>query len=71
MRTDIPSSDFTVAGMSCGYCRAAITEAVGRLPGIEAVAVDLDSKRVTVRGERLDDAAVRSAIADAGYHVEP
>ncbi len=71
MRTDIRSSELAVPGMSCGHCRAAIAEEVGRLPGVTAVDVDLEGKRVTVRGERVDDAAVRRAIADAGYDVAP
>ena len=34
----------------------------------EAVAVDLDSGRVTVTGD-ADEAAVRAAVDDAGYQV--
>lgn len=61
---------YSVPGVSCGHCRAAITEEVAPLDGVEAVAVDLDAKRVTVRGVALDDAAVRAAIEEAGYEAE-
>jgi copper chaperone CopZ len=33
------------------------------------VDVDLDTKLVLVRGEGLDDAAVRAAIEEAGYEA--
>ena len=60
---------YTVPGMSCGHCRAAITAGVEKVPGVAAVDVDLDAKRVTVAGVQLDDAAVRAAIAEAGYDI--
>ena len=60
---------YAVPGVSCGHCRAAITEEVGRLAGVREVDVDLDAHTVRVRGERLDDAAVRAAIDDAGFDV--
>jgi copper chaperone len=62
---------FTVPGVSCSHCESAITEEVGRVPGVTAVEVDLDSKRVTVSGSRLDQSAVREAIEQAGYDLEP
>lgn len=63
------TTTYSVPGISCGHCRVAITDEVGRLPGVSAVEVDLDAKRVTVTGPAIDDAAVRSAIDDAGYDV--
>jgi copper chaperone CopZ len=33
------------------------------------VDVDLDTKLVVVRGDGLDDAALRGAIAEAGYEA--
>ena len=58
---------YSVPGVSCDHCRAAIADEVGSLDGVREVVVDLDAKRVVVRGERLDDDAVRAAIEDAGY----
>jgi len=60
---------YSVPGVSCGHCRTAITEEVAPLPGVEAVEVDLDAKRVAVRGAGLDDAAIRAAIEEAGYEA--
>ena len=60
---------YSVPGVSCGHCRAAITEEVASLAGVAAVDVDLDAKRVAVRGAELDDAAIRAAIEEAGYEA--
>ena len=60
---------YTVAGMSCGHCKTAVTEEVERVAGVDAVEVDLDTKRVVVRGESLSDDEVRAAIVDAGYEA--
>jgi copper chaperone CopZ len=61
---------YSVPGVSCEHCRAAITNEVGTVTGVESVVVDLEQKVVTVRGSELDDAAVRAAIDEAGYDVE-
>ena len=60
---------YSVPGMSCGHCRTAVTEEVSAVPGVAAVDVDLDTKLVTVRGDALDDAALRAAIVEAGYEA--
>ena len=60
---------YTVPGMHCGHCKAAVSEEVQAVPGVDAVAVDLDTKLVTVQGTALDDAALRAAIEEAGYEA--
>jgi copper chaperone len=60
---------YIVPGMHCSACRAAVIEEVEVVPGVQTVEVDLDSKRVTVRGDDVADAAVREAIAEAGYEA--
>ena len=60
---------YSVPGMSCGHCRAAVTAEVKKVAGVSSVDVDLDAKRVTVAGEQLDDAALRAAIDEAGYDI--
>jgi copper chaperone len=61
--------EYRVPGMTCGHCKAAVTEEVEALAGVHAVEVDLDTKQVVVRGEGLDDDAIKSAINEAGYEV--
>ncbi len=58
---------YTVPGMSCAHCVQAVSTEVEALDGVESVTVDLDAKRVVVRGADLDDAAIRAAIDEAGY----
>lgn len=60
---------YSVPGVHCGHCRAAITEEVSAVAGVDSVEVDLESKRVTVMGASLDDAAIREAIDEAGYET--
>ena len=60
---------YTVPAMHCGSCRAAITEEIQEVPGVDEIDVDLDSKRVTVRGAGLDDTVIRAAIDEAGYEA--
>ncbi|MGD0715979.1 MAG: heavy-metal-associated domain-containing protein [Gaiellaceae bacterium] len=60
---------YTVTDMSCAHCTQAVSSELQQVAGVESVAVDLDTKLVVVRGERLDDAALRAAIEDAGYEA--
>ena len=60
---------YTVSGMSCGHCKAAVEEEVSRVPGVEFVNADLDSKLVVVRGDGLEDGSLRAAIDEAGYEA--
>ena len=59
---------YNVPDISCGHCVEAITGAVKPLDGVESVDVSINDKTVKVVGS-FDDAAVRSAIDDAGYDV--
>jgi copper chaperone len=61
--------DFTVQGMTCSHCVLSVREEVSELPGVSAVGVDLETGRMTVTGQAVDDRAVRAAVADAGYEV--
>lgn len=61
--------EYTVSGMSCGHCEAAVKEEVSALEGVGSVDVDLTTKLVVVRGKGLDDAAIRAAIDEAGYEA--
>ena len=60
---------YTVAGMTCGHCKTAVTEEVEQVGGVDAVEVDLETKLVVVRGAGVSDDAVRTAIREAGYEA--
>ena len=60
---------YSVAGMTCDHCKHAVSSEVGSVAGVAGVEVDLDTKRVTVTGEGLDDQQLRAAIEEAGYEA--
>jgi len=69
MRTT--TATYSVAGMTCSHCVAAVTEEVSRLDGVSSVDVDLNAggdSRVTVTSSApLPVEAVREAVDEAGY----
>ena len=62
---------YSVPGISCGHCRAAITAEVTAVSGVDSVDVDLETKLVRISGEDLDDVALVAAIDEAGYEAVP
>ena len=60
---------YTVTGMTCGHCAAAVTEEVSAVPGVQAVEVDVEAGTVLVRGDGVSDEQVRAAVDEAGYAV--
>ena len=60
---------YTVPAIHCEHCELSIREEVSEVEGVDAVAVDLDSKLVTVSGHALDDEVLRAAIVEAGYEA--
>jgi copper chaperone len=60
---------YSVPGVHCAHCSAAITSEVSKVAGVEEVDVDLEGKVVSVQGAGMSDAQIRGAIAEAGYEV--
>lgn len=65
--TDQTIHNYSVPGISCGHCQAAIEGEVTKVSGVTGVEVDIDAKSVAVTGGI--DAAIREAIDEAGYDV--
>ena len=59
---------YSVPGISCGHCKAAIEGELAPLEGVESALVDIDAKTVTVMGE-ITEVDVRAAVDEAGYEV--
>lgn len=59
---------YEVPAIHCAHCAASIREEVSEVSGVEAVEVDLETKRVSVSGV-FDDGSVRAAIVEAGYEA--
>ncbi len=60
-----------VPGMRCGGCANRIEEAVKHIEGVRRVKADFMAHTVDVAfdSDKLDAAAVRSAIENTGYEV--
>ncbi|GAA3519728.1 heavy-metal-associated domain-containing protein [Aeromicrobium panaciterrae] len=65
------TSTYTVTGMTCEHCVRSVSEEVGAIEGVTDLQVDLatGSLTVTTADAPVDDAAVRDAVAEAGYSV--
>ena len=60
---------YSVVGMTCSHCVASVREEVSEVDGVRDVDVDLDSGRLLVSGKGFDDAAVKTAVEEAGYQL--
>ena len=58
--------EFKLPDMSCGHCRAAVTEAVKEVDEHAAVNVDLAQKTVTVESA-LSREQLAGVLSEAGY----
>ena len=66
------TSVLNVPDISCGHCQATITKALSPLPGVQAVNVDIPTRKVTVE---YDPAVVqvdqmKDVLAEEDYPVE-
>ena len=65
----VSTLEYTVAGMSCDHCKAAVTEEVLAVAASPPSTSTSTRSSVVVHGEDLDDAAIRAAIDEAGYEA--
>ncbi len=64
------TTSFTVTGMTCGHCVAAVTEEVSKIGNVSSVDVDLATGNVMVHSDGpVDATAFAAAIDEAGYDV--
>lgn len=57
---------YTVEGMHCSHCEAAVCRAVEEIPGVESAKASASRKTLTIKGPAAED-AIRSAVKKAGY----
>jgi copper chaperone len=70
MEEKMVKSVIGVDGMSCEHCVKAITNALGEIPGIMEVAVDLEAKTVTVEHDaELSADKIKYEIEEQGYDI--
>ncbi len=72
VETDVATLDLAVRGMTCAACVRRVERALGKVPGVEDVAVNFATERARVHvapgvaAERLI-----AAVRDAGYEASP
>ncbi len=57
---------YTVEGMHCSHCEAAVCRAVEDTPGVESASASASRKTLTIKGPAAED-AIREAVEKAGY----
>ena len=62
------TATYTVVGMTCNGCVNKVTNAVEAIEGVLDVDVDVSNGTLQVSGH-IDDAAIRDAVAGAGYQL--
>ena len=69
------TATYSISGMTCDHCVAAVTDEISALDGVTDVRVDLNAgglSRATVTSRApLSETSVRAAVDDAGYTLAP
>ena len=60
---------FHVEGMTCASCVRRVELALGAVPGVSGVTVNLATEEASVTGQGLVPAALGKALADRGYRM--
>ncbi|CAN5449595.1 heavy-metal-associated domain-containing protein [soil metagenome] len=61
------SVTFSISGMTCGGCVAAVRNVLSRQPGVLDVKVDLGQATLDYDETKVDETALRAAITRAGF----
>lgn len=62
------TKEYTIKGMNCPHCQAAVTKSIAGVPGVCQVDVNLSTGKAVVEGEHDSDALV-TAVRNAGFDV--
>ena len=63
---DPDTAVYTVEGMHCSHCEAAVCRAVEDIPGVESAKANASGKTLTIKGHAPEE-AIRAAVEKAGY----
>ncbi|HFI0272255.1 heavy metal translocating P-type ATPase [Streptococcus suis] len=69
MIRNLVTETYAIEGMTCASCAMTVEKALGKLAGVEEVAVNLATEKATITYDKdcLDAAAILSAVEQAGY----
>ena len=57
---------YSVEGMHCSHCEAAVCRAVEDVPGVESAKASASAKRLVIKGPASEE-SIRAAVESAGY----
>jgi hypothetical protein len=63
---DPDTAVYTVEGMHCSHCEAAVCRAVEEIPGVESVKASASRSTLSIKGLASEE-AIRAAVEKAGY----
>ena len=63
---DPDTAVYTVEGMHCSHCEAAVCRAVEDIPGVESAKANASGKTLTIKGPAPEE-AIRAAVEKSGY----
>ena len=69
-RTSLMEIELKITGMMCMHCVANVEKALKAVPGVKEVIVSLDKGNAIVKGENLDEEALKQAVINAGYEAK-
>ena len=58
-----------IDGMSCGHCLNAVSQALGRLPGVEVESVRMGRAELRYDDSVTTPEAITTAVTEAGYRA--
>lgn len=62
---------YQVTGMTCAHCEMSVREEVEQIAGVEGIEVSATTGKLVLNLSRpIEDAAVFSAVEEAGYQAE-
>jgi P-type Cu+ transporter len=72
---ETPAADFSIGGMTCASCVRRVEKALGKVPGVQAVSVNLATEKATVHADpSVSRDQLVAAVTKAGYEatfIEP
>jgi len=72
---ETPAADFSIGGMTCASCVRRVEKALGKVPGVQAVSVNLATEKATVHADAtVSRDQLVAAVTKAGYEatfIEP
>ena len=58
-----------IEGMQCGHCSSRVKVALEKVEGVSSAEVSHETGLAVVKGEKLDAAALKTAIENQGFSV--